>query len=365
MISKNSICRRNCLILFIVLIFQFSLYSVEDSNLKDKIDTAFMRQSESDLTKILLDSKTNSNYSEVENYVLAKSRECLIYNRLEYAQFATLSLIDINLDNFDALDLYTRISQALSDRVQIEQKKEEIRLAQVAQEKVEAEEVRENFEKDFSQTVTGEGANVYFTAPEDIRYSPFNWSAQIGLIGLSFMSTPSVNSLKFGVEGNGEFFYNTDTIGVGAEAKIATHMISFVGSENFIFDFKIVPAISFYDLSRNAYFRLGFTGMFGDPIKDGTSVKSFLSPLIGFEWKNINVGSTKSRVYFDYLFGHFAYDELKAAFDLGWRTIIPFSDQGHFSINSFIDFTDTVIITGVGVENNVKLTIGFGVGNYE
>ncbi len=362
--SESFFCKKITLVVIFILLLS-GIYSLEVNNFTKIIDTAFTRQSESDLEKILIEAQMDSNYSEVENYVLLKVRECLIYNRLEYAQFASLSLIDINLDNFEALDLYTRISKALIEREIEESREEEIRLAKVEKEKKEAEGVRDNFVDNFSQIVTAEGANVYFTAPENIRYSSYNWTASLGLLGLSFLSTPSINSLRFGVEFNGDFFYNADSIGVGAEARIGAHMISFVGSEKIICDFKIVPSIAFFDLSKKAFFRFGFAGIFGDSVLDGTSVDIFLSPVIGFEWKNINLGSTKSRLYLDYLFGHFAYDDITVAFDLGWKSIIPITDQGNFSINGFVEVADTVMVMNNGVDNNAKLTIGFGVGNYE
>lgn len=354
-----------CFLLFVIFTSICSAFALDDVGLVDRIDLAFQRQSNAELDGILTENTGFDNYAKIEVYVLKKIRESLIFDRLEYAHFASLALVDHNLDNFDALDLYARINETLNNRQTVQTEIEEVRLGQLVTEQKIAEDIRGELRTDFRQVVTAEGQNIYFATPTEIRYSPFDWSVSIGFVEFAVISTPSVTSAKYGMGASVDMYYYGDVFAIGGQAAVASYIVAFFGAENFVTDFKIVPAISFLDLSNNLFFRVGFIGMFSDPTQDGTIVSQFLSPIVGFEWKKIPIGITQSSVYVDYLFGHVAVPEVNTAIDMGIKTVIPISDQGRVSIGVLIGFFDTLMITDSGVENHARLTISLGVGNYE
>ncbi len=354
--------------LFIVLSL-FSSFSVahalENERLVESIDIAFLRQSRSELSRVLEQTQTAPLYSDVETYVIKKIREALIFNRLEFAHFASLSLININLDNFEALDLYTRIGKALDAREAKHKQEEEVRLAQLEVEKKQADPIRENFEPEFEQRVSAEGQNIYFDLSELERYSPFNWGVNAKLMSLSLLSNPFEKGLKYGFGLSGEVFYIASAVTIGAELDISSHVITLSGNENFVTEFNIIPAISFNDFSENIFLRIGFKGILDDAVDTDNNDSQFFTPTLGLGWRNINIGNTQSRLCFDYLVGHVSLPDVKTAFDLGLRTIIPISEQDSFNINALFDVSNTLMIIGNDINNNLKISIGIGVGNYE
>ena len=71
-----------------------------------------------------------------ESYILKKARELLITNELDLAAEISLSVIDHNLDNFDAVALYTSIDTAIKARdAKIKAEEERRRAAQEAKQK--------------------------------------------------------------------------------------------------------------------------------------------------------------------------------------------------------------------------------------
>ena len=65
---------------------------------------------------IQIENKNSRSYGEYESYILKKARELLITNELDLAAEISLSVIDHNLDNFDAVALYTSIDTAIKAR---------------------------------------------------------------------------------------------------------------------------------------------------------------------------------------------------------------------------------------------------------
>ncbi len=340
-------------------------FSLDNERLAESLDTAFIRQSRAELTRILEQTQSTPTYRDVETYAIKKIREALIFNRLEFAEFASLSLININLNNFEALDLYTRIGTALAARQEQERQEETVRLAELKEEQKQIEPVSVAVEQDFEQRVSADGQNVYFDLSELSRFSPFNWGVNAKLVSLSLLSNPAQMGMKYGVGLAGEFFYNASSISIGSELDLSAYIITLLGDENLVSDFTIVPAIAFLDLSEHLYFRVGFKGIFDNASGENSYNASFLTPLFGLEWKKIEIGSTQTRVAFDYLIGHIALENVQTAFDLGLRTIVPITDLGSFTFNALFDFSNTLILINNDIQNNAKFTIGLGVGNYE
>lgn len=353
------------LVFFVFFMSVYNVFALDDAKIVERVDAAFQRQSEEQLAQILIENKGSDNYATIEAYILKKIHESLVFDRLEYAHLVSLALSANTMDNFSALDLYTRISATLDIYDDIEAVEELIRLAKIEKEQKAAKEIRTEFEKDLQQVVTPEGQNVYFTNLSEARYTSIDWRVSFGFMEFSILSTSLRTSVKYGVGVSGNIFYYGDSLAFGAEASIASYMLTFVSAENFVTDFKIVPSISFFDVSRNLFFRFGVKGIFTDPTQNGTSVANFISPVIGAEWKNITIGSTKTNVSVDYLFGDFVDPKIKVALEAGIKTEIIISRQENFAVGFLFGFFDTLMITDTGIENHAKLTMSIGVGNYE
>jgi len=78
-----------------------------------KIDTAFVHNSADELSAVLKAYAKSRDYYLCEAYALKKTRQYIIQDRLDFARTAALVVIDNNIENFDAIDLYSYIDKAV------------------------------------------------------------------------------------------------------------------------------------------------------------------------------------------------------------------------------------------------------------
>ena len=78
-----------------------------------QIDSAFVHESADELSGILKSYRSSRDYYLCEAYALKKTRQYIIQDKLDFARAAALTVIDNNIDNFDAIDLYSYIDKAV------------------------------------------------------------------------------------------------------------------------------------------------------------------------------------------------------------------------------------------------------------
>ena len=91
--------------------FLFSQESLD--SVYAQIDLAFVEQSPENISKVLEKYSSSKDYYLYEAYTLKKARQYVVEDNLEFARDATLAVIDNNLENFDAVDLYSYIDRAI------------------------------------------------------------------------------------------------------------------------------------------------------------------------------------------------------------------------------------------------------------
>lgn len=89
--------------------------SLIDSNVMEQIDTAFVSRSSGMLNTVLVLNRSESNYPSIEKYVLDKTRQLIAEKNFEFAKETALVVVDNNISNFDAADLYSTIEKAISN----------------------------------------------------------------------------------------------------------------------------------------------------------------------------------------------------------------------------------------------------------
>ena len=97
-----------------------------------EVDVAFVDKSEKELDKVLGTNNEDKNYYLVENYTMKKIRRLIVDEDYKFASQATLVVIDNNLDNMEAVDLYATISSALEKQQEQELALEQKRQADLA-----------------------------------------------------------------------------------------------------------------------------------------------------------------------------------------------------------------------------------------
>ena len=111
--------------IILALAFSFlttSVFAVEEyvSEIYKQIDKVFLAQSEPQLYDILDSNKNDKNYYLIENYAMKKIRRLIVKNDYDYAMTAIIVVIENNLENEAAVEMYSVISEAYEVQKQYE-----------------------------------------------------------------------------------------------------------------------------------------------------------------------------------------------------------------------------------------------------
>lgn len=98
-----------------ILYIQDEIHSaVRETLQEDAEDTRNSRAVES-VSQILLENKSSENYSEIENLVLSEVQELVSAENFELARNLAMTVIKNNVENFEAIDLYSYIEKVLAN----------------------------------------------------------------------------------------------------------------------------------------------------------------------------------------------------------------------------------------------------------
>ncbi len=111
---------RFCIFFLFLTTLIFSFAQESDSSDQtglffQSVDYAFENRSSHQLGQVLERAEKTQSFSRVEEYVMSKIRDLIIENDLEFARSASLELINANLENFDAVDIYVSLDRILAN----------------------------------------------------------------------------------------------------------------------------------------------------------------------------------------------------------------------------------------------------------
>lgn len=103
--------------------FQNSLLNSENDSALDselleiqaELDSAVEIRSSESVAQILKNSKNQENYPQIENLVLEKARNLVLTEDFELAKNISLCVIEMNIENFEAIDLYSFIEKTIAN----------------------------------------------------------------------------------------------------------------------------------------------------------------------------------------------------------------------------------------------------------
>lgn len=355
--------------LIVVLTLCFSSSYAVDAYISDlyrQIDIAFADKSENSLNNILSKNTEDSNYYLLENYAMKKIRHLLIKEDYEFAQKASIIVIDNNLDNTDAIEMYTVISSSLEIQEQhkreIEQKKQE----ELAKFQIEKEKKRVSVEKKYVSKKDASGETV-FTKEKHESYSNNYWAFKFGLFNGDFIteSDSSYDSFRYGISGDFIYEYSFDKITVGLDIEAEATIFPFTNDDKTMLGkLAFVPKIGFGDFGRNFFLRAGFASI----LKGGDSKESVLSdtlytPVLGISWDKVSVGSMIFSGNLDYYIGHLATDNIKAAAGGYLNFGFPIADMEKIRLAFNIGIKDLIYVKDNGIENRAGIVLAIGAEN--
>lgn len=346
-------------------VFAVDVYIVE---LYKQIDGAFSDKSDRELDAVLSNNNEDSNYYLLENYTMKKIRRLVIDKEYDFALQSNLIVIDNNLDNAEAVEMYSVIAAALEQQKLKEAEEKARSEKEAAALEAEKEKKKVVAVKEYTTVKNAEGTDV-FVASKNERYTAQNWKAMFGMANAVFVTESSGNydSFRYGISGNFVYDYYLNKFVVGIDTRLDVIMLPFTNADDTILmDLSVVPELGFTGLNGNLLFRLGFASLFDFKMgKNNTSIlqDNIFSPVLGIGFNKIKLGEIDFSGYFDYYLGHLAYENLNAAMKAELNFGIPIMEMDKIKLSFNIGVKDTLFIKTESVENRAGLVLAFGVEN--
>lgn len=353
--------------MFVFAMFCIPIFS-QSTNAFSQIDEAINLKNSEQINSFLDKNKNSRSYAEYESYILKKARELLIGNELDFAAAISLAVIDHNLDNFDAVALYTSIDTAIKARDAKIKAEEERRQIEEMREMATIAKEQKQIKKSY-QTIsnTSSGETVYLDTDYNTHYLPISWAVNIGMADISLYTDPREVNTKFGFSSFGNLFYHKEDCVLGGDYFVDTMLFTF-GSDaeevqNLDSTAKLAFAFSHEDVIRNLYFRLGFLGYFSNHPELSYVTTPFFSPSLGIAYRDIEIGNVLAELSADYLLGHLFYDKMNFAMDFSLNFSLILSDLDNVDVGVNLGIRDAVFAMEDGLQNQIKFIISIGVIN--
>ena len=352
------------------------LFALEEyvSEIYKQIDTCFATKDEAKLNSLLSRNTTDRYYYLMENYTQKKIRRLIVNNDYDFAMAATLIVIENNLDNEEAVEMYSVISDAYEIQRKHEAELEYQRQLELARIEKEKEKQRGNVEKEYVSASKTSGGAVY-VAGKETKLTSTNWQLKLGMADVAYLFSKSesgdISSFHYGVSGEFNYKYTMENKNViGADAFIGAQFLALADEDKLVpllLDGELALKLAFGRLSKNFFIRAGFdavvTGKSTVAPKTAGVLDNFYSPFVGIKLDGLSIGSAKLDLGADWLAGHLFNKNVKAAAGVAMNIGIPFAELEKVKLNFNIGVKDKFFLTQGGLENRASVILAIGVEN--
>ncbi|MDR1748216.1 MAG: hypothetical protein LBR47_04075 [Spirochaetaceae bacterium] len=358
-----------CIFTTIIFSSAFSLLSAQTVALEEtyrQIDTVISERSLEGVENVLAANRNNQSYPQIESYTLRKTRQLIIVNDLLFARDVSLAVIDQNLDNFEAVDLYTSINQTIEKQEAIRVAAEERRQVEEIKQQAAEAKVKSDIRREYTiVTNVSTGETVYLDHAFNERYIPFAWDVSLGMMNLGLNFVGSDFSLKYGIALSGFFFFYSESVTIGGELFTDILVLTFLGEQYVPCQIKFVPSIGLPKFNSWLFGRIGFSAINSKTALPGNT-DMFLTPVVGLGLRDIHaLDIFMIDAYLDYFPGHFAYKGIYAAFEVGANATMVVAEFNKVDINFKFGLKNTTFIENSGVNNQTRILLSIGVGKNE
>lgn len=368
---------KSLLLGIIFLLISNSLFAVDEyiSRIYKELDKIFTEKSENALSSVLSENNNDKNYYLIENYTEKKIRRLIINNDYDFAMAAIVIVIENNLENEQAVEMYSVIAEAYEVQKNYELEQEMLRQKELARIEREKEKQRVSVDKKYvSAAKTDTGESVYISGKET-KLSSYSWKANLGIIDLAWILDPnsSVNNFQYGISlfGSYEYTFPNDVI-FGGDIFANGHFLAFSSDEESIIPvfgeiegvFKFAAA----KFSKNIFARVGFgsvyTGKNDNAIKTKDIANTLLTPILGIVIQKIPLASVNVDFGADWYAGHlFSQAKMPFAMGVNINFEFPFAVLDEICVNLNLGIRDKIFIKNTGFENRACVIFAVGVKN--
>ena len=369
-------CRKLKVFSAVILLAMLSskAFALEEyvSDIYKQIDACFTSKDEAKLNDVLSKNTKDKYYYLIENYTQKRIRRLIVNNDYSFAMDATLALIENNLDNEEAVEMYSVISDAYEIQRKHEAELEHQRQLEIARIEMEKENQRGNVEKEYVAASKTSGGSVYVTGKET-KLTSYNWKASLGMIDLLhlFDKQGGINSLHYGVALDFRYEYTMENkMVIGTDIFAGFQFLGFAEEEKLvpmIGDIDLALKAAFPQISQNLFFRMGLDTLVTGKSKTAPDtqwvVGTIYSPTIGVKMERIPLGGVKLDLGADWLAGHLFVNDIKVAAALSMNVEIPFAEMEKVKLNFNVGVRDKFFLKNEGLENRASVIIAIGVEN--
>lgn len=370
--------RRKVKIILVAFVLFFSaanVFALEEyvTDVYKKIDECFAKKSESDLNDVLTKYSNDKYYYLMENYTQKKIRRLIVANEYDFAMEAILVVIENNLDNEEAVEMYSVISDAYEiqrkHEAELEHQREleQLRLQQAK------EKQRGNVEKEYVAAKKTDGGSVYVTGKET-KLTSYNWKLAFGLADVLLLTETknNLNTLHYGASIDFRYEYTLEKkMTIGLDAFGGFQFLGMAKQEDLvpmILDVEGAVKIASQQVFKNVFIRTGFDAIMAGDSKTAVNttgvVKKFFSPFIGVKWEHIALGPVKLDIGADWLAGHLFAEDINLAAGASLNVEIPFATMEKVKLNLNIGARDKIFLKkDNSMENRASVILAIGVEN--
>ena len=360
--------------LLLITFFSSKVFAIEEyvSEIYKQIDTCFTSKDEGKLNDVLSKNTKDKYYYLIENYTQKKIRRLIVNNDYDFAMEATLALIENNLDNEEAVEMYSVISDAYEIQRKREAELEHQRQLELARIQMEKEKQRGNVEKEYVAAAMSSGGAVYVTGKET-KLTSYDWKAQLGMINLLhlFDQRGGISSIHYGIALDFRYEYTMENkMVMGTDIFAGFQFLGFADEEKLVpllGDIDMALKTSFPQISKNLFIRMGLDSLIVGksttaPDTDWV-VGTLYTPTLGIKMERIPLGALKLDLGVDWLAGHLFMKDIKTAAAASMNIEIPFAEMEKVKLNLNFGVRDKFFIKNEGLENRASVIMAIGVEN--
>lgn len=330
-------------------------------------DAAILEKSAPKLDAVLGQASAEPWYPRLESYMLKKARQSVIRNDLEQARFLSLALIDANLDNQEAVDLYRSVEGAIAKRDAELKKSAERQQVESIKQKAAETKIKQDLEKTYkTATNTVTGKIVYLDQDFNDHYRSNSWDFMLGLANGSVVADSAGTSIKYGLSLSASWFYHADAFSVGADIEGGAMLLALTGEQALDWTGSAVASTTRTSLGKNLAFRLGYAAFAYNSGSGAGTEARFDTPVVGLGFRDIRVGETgRFRIAADYYPGYLFGGTMDFAAGANAGITFVLAEMQDFDILFHADLKDTVLSYPEGLKNDARLILAIGAGNHD
>ncbi len=365
---------KKILTVLLMLFISSSVFAIEEyvSEIYKQIDTCFTAKDEKQLNKLLSANTTDKYYYLMENYTQKKIRRLIVNNEYDFAMEATLVVIENNLDNEEAVELYSLISDAYEIQQKHEAELERQRELEEARLQLEKEKQRGTVEKEYVAATKTSSGSVYVSGKET-KLTSTNWKVAFGLADMAHLldTASSISTFHYGVSADFRYEYTMENKTVmGADAFAGVQFLGIAKEDKLVpllGDFDLAFKAAFPQISKNLFIRAGFDAIIAGKSNKASATEGVVgglySPYLGVKLERIPLGTMKLDFGAEWLAGHLFNKDVKVAAGGSLNVEFPFAELEKVKLNLNLGIRDRFFMKNSGMENRASIILAIGVEN--